>query len=174
MVALAPLLFLDPVTKVQELHTIFVDMIACKSRDAFTSKLKGQLQDSNLLATVLLNANVGFLAITTVDKGGRSFVQLASYMSLVTSLGSIVLGLVFVSRDRTSGENTASETVSNSCCITALFLKAVGSGNISIKISPQKTRTGEAGDNIQPPKSVADVGYDLLLCGVLSQLVDSW
>ncbi|OAX31124.1 hypothetical protein K503DRAFT_870758 [Rhizopogon vinicolor AM-OR11-026] len=111
MVVLAPLLFLDPVTEVQELHKIFVDMLACKSRwDAFTSKLKGQLQDSNLLATVLLNANVGFLAINTVDKGGRSFVQLASYMSLVTSLGSIVLGLVFVSRDRTTGENTAWET----------------------------------------------------------------
>ncbi|OJA21581.1 hypothetical protein AZE42_04114, partial [Rhizopogon vesiculosus] len=61
-------------------------------------------------ATVLLNANVGFLAINTVDKGGRSFVQLASYMSLVTSLGSIVLGLVFVSRDRTTGENTALKT----------------------------------------------------------------
>ncbi|OAX42640.1 hypothetical protein K503DRAFT_853864 [Rhizopogon vinicolor AM-OR11-026] len=98
-------------TEVQELHNIFVDMIACKSRwDAFTSKLKGQLQDSNLLATVLLNANVGFLAINTVDKGGRSFVQLASYMSLVTSLGSIVLGLAFVSLYRTSGENTAWET----------------------------------------------------------------
>ncbi|OJA21578.1 hypothetical protein AZE42_04109 [Rhizopogon vesiculosus] len=111
MVALAPLLFLDPVTEIQELHKIFVDMTACKSRwGAFTAKLKEQLQDSNLLATVLLNANVGFLAINTVDKGGRSFVQLASYMSLVTSLGSIVLGLVFVSRDRTSGENTASET----------------------------------------------------------------
>src|SRR5882757_5485636 len=52
MVALAPLLFLDPMTEVQELHNIFVDMIACKSRwDAFTSKLKGQLQDSNLLVS---------------------------------------------------------------------------------------------------------------------------
>ncbi|KAG1862805.1 hypothetical protein DFJ58DRAFT_725284 [Suillus subalutaceus] len=77
--------------------------------NAFCSNFKGQLQDSNLLATVLLNANVGFLAINTVDRGGRDAIQLASYMSLVTSLGSIVLGLFFVSHSRTSGQNTAME-----------------------------------------------------------------
>ncbi|OAX35810.1 hypothetical protein K503DRAFT_784809 [Rhizopogon vinicolor AM-OR11-026] len=63
-------------------------------------------------ATVLLNANVGFLAITSVDKGGKSAIQMASYMSLVTSLGSIVLGLFFVSQDRTSGQSTAGEAAS--------------------------------------------------------------
>jgi hypothetical protein len=72
-------------------------------------------------ATVLLNANVGFLAINTVDKGGRSLIQMASYMSLMTSLGSIVLGLVFVSRERTStGQSTAWEAVSDSQCITCV------------------------------------------------------
>ncbi|KAG2028417.1 hypothetical protein BDR03DRAFT_1019833, partial [Suillus americanus] len=60
-------------------------------------------------ATVLLNANVGFLAINTVDKGGRDAIQMASYMSLVTSLGSIVLGLFFVSHGRASGQDTAME-----------------------------------------------------------------
>lgn len=110
MVILAPLLFFDPVTQVQALHKIFVDEVAHTARwNAFCSNFKGQLQDSNLLATVLLNANVGFLAINTVDKGGRDAIQLASYMSLVTSLGSIVLGLFFVSHDRTSGKNTAEE-----------------------------------------------------------------
>ncbi|KIK46978.1 hypothetical protein CY34DRAFT_799826 [Suillus luteus UH-Slu-Lm8-n1] len=110
MVILAPLLFFDPVAQVQELHKIFVDEVACTARwNVFCSKFKGQLQDSNLLATVLLNANVGFLAINTVDKGGRDAIQMASYMSLVTSLGSIVLGLFFVSHDRTSGSNTATE-----------------------------------------------------------------
>ncbi|KAG1798696.1 uncharacterized protein BJ212DRAFT_200958 [Suillus subaureus] len=112
MVILAPLLFFDPVAQVQELHKIFVDEVAYTSRwNEFCSKFKGQLQGSNLLATVLLNANVGFLAINTVDKGGRDAIQLASYMSLVTSLGSIVLGLSFVSYDRTSGQNTATEVV---------------------------------------------------------------
>lgn len=60
-------------------------------------------------ATVLLNANVGFLAINSVDRGGRDATQMASYMSLVTSLGSIVLGLLFVSHGRTSGQDTAME-----------------------------------------------------------------
>jgi hypothetical protein len=52
MLTLAPLLFLDPMNQVQELHRIFVDNIASTSRwDAFTLKLKGQLQDSNLLVS---------------------------------------------------------------------------------------------------------------------------
>ncbi|KAG1877005.1 hypothetical protein C8R48DRAFT_768568 [Suillus tomentosus] len=110
MIILAPLLLLDPVAQVQELHKIFVDEVTYEARwREFCLKFKGQLQDSNLLATVLLNANVGFLAINTVDRSGRNAIQMASYMSLVTSLGSIVVGLFFVSHDRTSGQNTATE-----------------------------------------------------------------
>lgn len=113
MVVVAPLLFLDPVTQVQELHRVFVDEIASSARwNALNSKLKGQLQDSNLLATVLLNINVGFLAINTVDKGGKSAIQMASYMSLVTSMGSIILGIFLVWHERTSGDNTALEAAS--------------------------------------------------------------
>jgi cytochrome bd-type quinol oxidase subunit 2 len=96
-------------------------------------------------ATVLLNANVGFLAINTVDKGGRNAIQMASYMSLVTSLGSIVLGLFFVSHDRTSGTNTATEAVSIFYCIAGAFLMAVGLGSISRKTSRQQIRNGKAG-----------------------------
>ncbi|KAG2154250.1 uncharacterized protein EDB93DRAFT_1081511, partial [Suillus bovinus] len=122
MFILAPLLFLDPVAQVQELHKIFVDEVTYDSRwKEFCLKFKGQLQDSNLLATVLLNANVGFLAINTVDKGGRDAIQMASYMSLVTSLGSIVLGLFFVSHGQTSGQNTATEA--------AVFLGRLHNGN---------------------------------------------
>ncbi|KAG1872957.1 hypothetical protein DFJ58DRAFT_651625 [Suillus subalutaceus] len=110
MVVVAPLLFLDPVTQVQELHRAFVDEIASTARwNALSSKLKGRLQDSNLLATVLLNANVGFLAINSVDRGGRSAIQMASYMSLATSFGSIILGIFLVWHERTSGDNTAME-----------------------------------------------------------------
>jgi hypothetical protein len=50
MVVVAPLLFLDPVTQVQELHRVFVDEIVSMARwNALSSKLKGQLQDTNLL-----------------------------------------------------------------------------------------------------------------------------
>ncbi|KAG2134839.1 hypothetical protein DEU56DRAFT_738284, partial [Suillus clintonianus] len=107
MVILAPLLFFDPVTQVRDLHKVFVDRIACTARwNAFSSKLNGQLQDSNLLATVLLNANVGFLAIDSVDVSGRSPTQVASYMSLVASMGSMILGLLLVSHNRTMGQGT--------------------------------------------------------------------
>ena len=51
-------------------------------------------------ATVLLNANVAFLAIQSVDSSGsmghRSNAQRASYLSIVDSVGAIVLGLLLV------------------------------------------------------------------------------
>jgi hypothetical protein len=102
---IAPLLFLDPMALVRELHTIFVDNTPSSERwNTFNLNLNGQLQDSTLLATVLLNANVGFLAINSVDTGGRSPIQVASYMSLVSSLGSMILGLLLVSHNRTLGQ----------------------------------------------------------------------
>lgn len=105
IVMVAPFLFLDPVALVRELHTIFVDNTPSSERwNAFNLNLNGQLQDSTLLATVLLNANVGFLAINSVDAGGRSPTQVASYMSLVSSLGSMILGLLLVSHNRTMGQ----------------------------------------------------------------------
>ena len=58
-------------------------------------------------ATVLLNANVGFLAIQSVDDGGgNSLRQIASYMSLMASFASIMLGLVFVGHNRTESRNS--------------------------------------------------------------------
>ncbi|KAG1812958.1 uncharacterized protein BJ212DRAFT_1483013 [Suillus subaureus] len=105
IVIIAPLLFLDPMALVRELHTIFVDNTPSSERwNTFNLNLNGQLQDSTLLATVLLNANVGFLSINSVDAGGRSPVQVASYMSLVSSLGSMILGLLLVSHNRSMGQ----------------------------------------------------------------------
>jgi len=43
---------------------------------------------------VLLNVNVGFLAIQSVDNGaGRSLAQIASYVSVISSFGSMLLGV---------------------------------------------------------------------------------
>ncbi|KAL4071432.1 hypothetical protein V8B97DRAFT_1917629 [Scleroderma yunnanense] len=72
------------VTTLQHLHTIFVDRTI--------SKEKWNVFDTNLLATVLLTSNVGFLAINSVDSGrGVSLRQIASYLSLMASFGSIML-----------------------------------------------------------------------------------
>jgi hypothetical protein len=57
-------------------------------------------------ATVLLNANVGFLAIGSVDLNGRSPIQVAS-------MGSMILGLLLVSHNRTMGQGTRLHAVSN-------------------------------------------------------------
>ncbi|KAF8814762.1 hypothetical protein BYT27DRAFT_7334295 [Phlegmacium glaucopus] len=53
----------------------------------------------NVQATVLLNVNVAFLAIPGVDTGGA---HIASYISIVTSIGAILLGLLLVKIHDTS------------------------------------------------------------------------
>ncbi|KAJ8586394.1 hypothetical protein M405DRAFT_795639 [Rhizopogon salebrosus TDB-379] len=119
MVVITPFLFFDSMTLVRELHTTFIDNMPSTGRwDAFNLKLNGQLQDSNLLATVLLNANVGFLAINSVDVSGRTPIQVASYMSLVASLGSMILGLLVISHNRSIGQSTVLQKV--------IFLSGVG------------------------------------------------
>lgn len=62
-------------------------------------------------ATVLLNANVAFLAIRSVDVGSGSPTQIASYISLVASLGSIIIGLVLSHKRVMDRSNT--QAVSN-------------------------------------------------------------
>ncbi|EIW78597.1 hypothetical protein CONPUDRAFT_145764 [Coniophora puteana RWD-64-598 SS2] len=93
------LLFRAPNTYyVRYLHKIFADGISSKQTwNTFSARINSELQEFNLLATVLLNANVGFLAIQSVDNGGgRSMTQIASYWSLIASIGSIVLGTFLV------------------------------------------------------------------------------
>jgi len=60
----------------------------------------------------LLNANVAFLAIQSVDEGlGRRVDQVASYISVTMSVGSIILGLLLVRQNRTETRETANELV---------------------------------------------------------------
>jgi hypothetical protein len=63
---------------------------------------------------VLLNANVAFLAIPSVDPGNhiRTPAQLASYISIVTSIGSVVVGLLLLRQHRTKPHDAAEEVVS--------------------------------------------------------------
>ncbi|KAK7023181.1 hypothetical protein R3P38DRAFT_3537281 [Favolaschia claudopus] len=65
-------------------------------------------------ATVVLNANVAFLAIQSVDNNGaiapnRSPAQISSYLSILASIGSIVVGLLLTNyhRGRASGAHAA-------------------------------------------------------------------
>ena len=63
---------------------------------------------------MLLIANVAFLAIPSVDSGDRSRSpgQLISYLSVITSIGSIVMGLLLLRHHRTKPQDAAEEVVS--------------------------------------------------------------
>ncbi|KAJ7290460.1 hypothetical protein C8J57DRAFT_1611342, partial [Mycena rebaudengoi] len=55
-------------------------------------------------ATVLLNASIAFLAIPTVDNGDnistRTTGQIAGYISVISSLGSVIVGLILLHQNR--------------------------------------------------------------------------
>ncbi|KAF7361090.1 hypothetical protein MSAN_01140200 [Mycena sanguinolenta] len=77
----------------------------------FVECMMREWQDSIINAAVILAANVGFLSIQSVDQGGnivstRSPAQIASYMSVLTSILSMVSGLaasnVYRNRDTTA------------------------------------------------------------------------
>lgn len=63
---------------------------------------------------MLLNANVAFLAIQSVDidkNPYRSPIQIACYLSIVSSIGSIILGLLLMRQNRTRESGTADDVV---------------------------------------------------------------
>ena len=64
---------------------------------------------------VMLNANVAFLAIQSVDVNAnayRSPAQISSYLSVIANIGSIALGLLLLRQNRTKGRETTDEAVS--------------------------------------------------------------
>jgi hypothetical protein len=65
-------------------------------------------------ATVLLAANVSFLAIPSVDNGPdvRSPSQIASYLSVLTSVASIITGLLLIGQYRNK-KDSAEDVVSS-------------------------------------------------------------
>ncbi|KAH7922764.1 hypothetical protein BV22DRAFT_1037138 [Leucogyrophana mollusca] len=105
MTILSPILFRAPYVHLRALHNIYVDTLINENDwKRFVERLNNETQDFNLLATVLLNANVGFLAINTVDIGnGRSLSQIASYISMVASFGSMLLGVRLVRKNHGQG-----------------------------------------------------------------------
>jgi hypothetical protein len=62
----------------------------------------------------LLNANVAFLAIQSIDTNhpNRSGAQISSYGSIIVSVGSIILGLLLERQNRTKDRESAEAAVS--------------------------------------------------------------
>ncbi|SJK99664.1 uncharacterized protein ARMOST_02972 [Armillaria ostoyae] len=104
IVLLSPLLFFAPDIHYNTLYEIWCRAVSKTDWSAFVRKLSTEWQDFVINATVLLNANIAFLAIQSIDESssdkGRSPAQIASYVSTVLSIGSIILGLLLLQKYR--------------------------------------------------------------------------
>ncbi|KAH9164845.1 hypothetical protein EDB89DRAFT_2247042 [Lactarius sanguifluus] len=85
----------------QEIEKLWTDEIIIDTAwKSFIPKLLEEWQELMLLSTVMLSANVGFLAIPGVVVNITTPAQIASYMSMEASVGSIVIGLLLVRHNR--------------------------------------------------------------------------
>ncbi|KAF8843404.1 hypothetical protein BDN67DRAFT_964510 [Paxillus ammoniavirescens] len=109
MAFLAPFLLKSADVYAEELHS-FHDNFTPERWARFVRKVDMSIRDSNLLATVLLSANIGVLAIGSVDDstthGSRSAVQIITYVSIICSAGSIIIGLAIFKQYRAKGADT--------------------------------------------------------------------
>ncbi|KAI0642660.1 hypothetical protein C8Q79DRAFT_1013332 [Trametes meyenii] len=109
---LSPLFWNAPQVHLRSLERIWIDgIITIVPWSTFIGKLHNEWQEFVLYATVLLNANVAFLAIPSVDDGTTTLTaaQISSYLSIVTSVGSILLGLLLVRQHRVKSKDTADD-----------------------------------------------------------------
>ncbi|KAF8884903.1 hypothetical protein CPB84DRAFT_1850531 [Gymnopilus junonius] len=107
MKLLSPLLLYGPEVHLRKLKEISVDLLVKGHRwTSFLQEVTDEWKEFTLYATVLLNANVAFLAIQSVDGSApphsRSAMQRASYFSIITSIGTIILGLLLVRQHNTT------------------------------------------------------------------------
>ncbi|KAI0631094.1 hypothetical protein C8Q77DRAFT_1062481 [Trametes polyzona] len=111
---LSPLFWNAPEVHLRGLEKIWVDgIITIQPWSGFIGRLLNEWQEFILYSTVLLNANVAFLAIPSVDDGTGhlSAAQISSNLSIVTSVGSILLGLILVRQHRVKSKDTAQEAL---------------------------------------------------------------
>lgn len=84
--------------------------------------------------TVILSANVAFLAIQSVDSqnSSRSPAQIASYISFVTSAGGVILGLLLLRQHmKINGDATTPEMVVSQLLPCALYIHITFVGTFS-------------------------------------------
>ncbi|KAI9443655.1 hypothetical protein BJY52DRAFT_1157174 [Lactarius psammicola] len=110
---LSPILFFFPDVHLLELERVWTDKIIVEALwKEFMQKLVSEWTEFVLYSTVMLAANVAFLAIPGVIVAPQyptppdawikpSPAQIASSISLVFSIGSIITGLLLIRRNRT-------------------------------------------------------------------------
>ncbi|KAL0956561.1 hypothetical protein HGRIS_002698 [Hohenbuehelia grisea] len=111
---LSPFLFSAPDVHLMNLRKVYTDdSVSFIQFKQFIIKLHNEWQDFVINGSVLLAANVAFLAIQSVDndKGDdhRSPAQIASYLSTVSSISSIVMGLLLMRQTRNKEKESAFE-----------------------------------------------------------------
>ncbi|THU95641.1 hypothetical protein K435DRAFT_859315 [Dendrothele bispora CBS 962.96] len=77
----------------------------------FVKRRMSDWTENTAFGTILLTVNVGFLAIPRVDNGNspRSSAQIVSYMSIITTLAGVMLGLLLLRLHRTMERASAHE-----------------------------------------------------------------
>ncbi|GLB41316.1 putative expressed protein [Lyophyllum shimeji] len=102
---LSPLLFSSANVHLAALEELWVDRLTLKARCVeFFAKLNTEWGEHIVHASILLNANVAFLAIPSNDASNNTSpiqplrypAQIASYVSVVTSFASMMIGLLLV------------------------------------------------------------------------------
>ncbi|KAJ7500743.1 hypothetical protein B0H11DRAFT_2225139 [Mycena galericulata] len=90
MVLLSPLLFNAPNRHLRDLRAIFMDeLVSQLSWKRLMEKVLSEWQDMTLYGSLILNANVGILAIP--GSANTPIAQVSSYMSICFGLASIIL-----------------------------------------------------------------------------------
>lgn len=111
----SPILFAAPLQHLKALERIWVDDIVHEPTwKVLINKFNKQWEEFILFATVMLNANMALLAIQSIDEVTppfRSPTQIASYLSVVASIGSILLGLLLIKMNRIRLTETAPDAL---------------------------------------------------------------
>ncbi|KAJ7669933.1 hypothetical protein DFH06DRAFT_1179598 [Mycena polygramma] len=108
IVVLSAFLFGAPLDQLQTLHNIYRDgIISYYGWTRFIAKLRPELQERILYATIFLNANMGFLAVLPSDS---SYARMASYISILFDLGSVIIGLILLRNYPLDTQDTGSSS----------------------------------------------------------------
>ncbi|KAG2123804.1 hypothetical protein DEU56DRAFT_828767 [Suillus clintonianus] len=132
MALFSPLMLKSVEVYASELHS-FRDNFSLARWKKFVNKVDISIRDSNLLATVLLSTNIGFLAIASVDASStdssRSGAQIVIYCSVICSIGSIIIGLVIFKQYRAKGADTPVKAIT---ILKRIFLERYGLERLAV------------------------------------------
>jgi len=95
MKILSPVLFFAPEIHLKNIEDIWIDrMVLHEYWKAFVANLIREWEGLVLYSTVLLNANVAFLALPSVASPTAGAAEIASQVSIITSIGSIISSML--------------------------------------------------------------------------------